>query len=54
MTTHLSFEQFLEQVVVVAVGYRVKPSGMYGYEKSYWRELYDQGLTPEQAWRKNR
>ena len=52
---HISFEQFLDQVITIATqrGYKMRPPAIFGYEKTYWRELYDQGLTPHQAWEKN-
>lgn len=52
----VSFEQFLEKVIEIGKphGYRVRPLGMVGYEKTYWRIMYDRGLTPQQAWDYNR
>ena len=50
-----TFIQFLEDVMVIGEddGYHVRPAGMYGYEKTYWRDLYNQGLTAHQAWNHN-
>jgi hypothetical protein len=52
----VGFEQFLEAVIEIGKphGYRVRPLGMAGYEKTYWRIRYDEGLTPQQAWDFNR
>jgi len=51
-----NFDEFLKAVTKIAEdnGYELRPTGWFGYEKTYWREKYDQKLTPQQAWDKNR
>lgn len=53
-TPHITFEQFLDAVIDLATqrGFKMRPPYIFGYEKTYWRELYDEGLTPHQAWEK--
>jgi hypothetical protein len=52
-STDIKFEQFLTVLNEIAEseGYQLQPGGMNAFERGYWRNLFDQGLTPQQAWK---
>lgn len=47
----LTFDEWMKQLDEVAEANGFKRVPMMSWEVEEWRELYDEGLTPKQAWK---